>query len=49
MELLIIQYSLATVLWVFAVTLPFRIVLMVRDAPYTLLNKLKTKKWKKLF
>lgn len=49
MELLIIQYSLATVLGVFVVTFPLRIVLMVRDTPYKIIDNLKWKKWRKLY
>lgn len=34
MELLIIQYTLATILSMIIISMPFRIILMVRDAPY---------------
>ena len=46
MELYIIQISLATIVAMFCVSLPFRIVLMVRDTPIDILKKWK---WKKLF
>lgn len=36
MELLIIQYSIALPLGMYLVTLPFRIVLQLRDMPKTL-------------
>lgn len=48
MELLIIQYSLAVVLWVYIFTFPFRIVLIIADTPKTLWL-LPQKKWKRLF
>ena len=36
MELLIIQYTFAVFIGVFLFTLPFRVVLMIRDIPNTL-------------
>lgn len=50
MELLIIQYSLAVVLGIYIISIPLRIVLMLRDSPKTLwIYNIKAWKWKKLF
>jgi hypothetical protein len=50
MELLIIQYSLAVVLGAFLTSIPFRIVLILRDSPKTLwIYNVNKRPWKKLF
>jgi hypothetical protein len=50
MELIIIQYSLATVFGIYLISIPFRIILMLRDIPNTLwLYSLSKNRWKKYY